>query len=80
MNPVHQDKADSEIFSRSFKGCYLEKRNFFRLPFVHVHVHVGNCVVRELHVHVTRFFNVYANASALESVALKAAMVLPTAP
>ena len=46
------------------------KRYFFRLPFGHV----GNCVVKEL----TRVYNAFANASALESVALKAAMVLPT--
>ena len=56
------------------ESCYSEvvhwKRYFFRLPFGHV----GNCVVKEL----TRLFNSFANASALESVALKAAVVLPS--
>ena len=68
------DEVDSETFSHSLESCYLEvvhwKRYFFRLPFGHV----GNCVVKEL----TRLFNSFANASALESVALKAAVVLPS--
>ena len=68
------DEVDSETYSHSLESCYSEvvhwKRYFFRLLFGHV----GNCVVKEL----TRLFNAFANASALESVALKAAMVLPS--
>jgi len=60
-------------FARAIQNCYEEivhwKRNLFKVPSGRA----GKSFVREL----TRMFQAYADASALESVAFQAAMVMP---
>ena len=64
---------DGDTFSHSITCCYAEvvhwKRNLFKVPSGKV----GSSFVKEL----TRLIRAYADSSALESVALKAVMVMP---
>ena len=65
--------VDGDTFSHSVTCCYAEvvhwKRNLFKVPSGKV----GSSFVKEL----TRLIRAYADSSALESVALKAVMVMP---
>ena len=64
---------DGEAFTHSINLCYEEiahwRRNLFKVPSGKA----GKAFVLE----VTRMFQAYANTSALENIALKAAMVMP---
>ena len=64
---------DGETFACSINHCYEEilywRRNFFKVPLGKAR----KTFVQEL----SRLFRAYADALALESVALKAAMVMP---
>ena len=64
---------DGESFAHSIDCCYAEivhwRRNLFKTPSGKA----GKSFVREL----SRLFRAFGDASAMESVALKAAMVLP---
>ena len=66
--------VDGSSFSTDIKSCYDEivhwRRNVFKVP----HGKVGISFVREL----ARLFQAYADSSALESVALFAAMSMPS--
>lgn len=65
--------VDGETFAHSVECCYEEtvhwRRNLFKIPSGKA----GKSFVHEL----TKLFRAYADGSALESIALKAAMVLP---
>ena len=65
--------VDGEAFTSSINRCYEVivhwRRNLFKVPSGKA----GKAFVQEL----VRMFHAYANASALESVAMKAAMVMP---
>jgi len=65
---------DAESFAQSVNAIYDEvvhwKRNLFKIPSGKA----GRMFVQEL----TRLFTAYAENSALESIALKAAMIMPT--
>ena len=65
--------TNSELFTSSIHRCYKEvvhwKRNLFKIPSGKS----GKSFVQEL----ARFFHTYADKSALEAIALEAAMVLP---
>ena len=61
--------AFCQAIQESYKQIVHWKRNLFKVPSGQA----GKSFVREL----TRMFQSYANASALESVALQAAMVMP---
>ncbi|MCY4641269.1 MAG: reverse transcriptase domain-containing protein, partial [Gammaproteobacteria bacterium] len=67
------EEIDGERFAHSIDCCYEEivhwRRNLFKVPSGKA----GKSFVQEL----TRLFRAYANGSALECIALKAAMVLP---
>ena len=67
------DAIEGESFIQAIKKCYEEivhwKKNLFKVPSGKA----GKVFVREL----ARMFQAYADASALESVALYAAMVMP---
>lgn len=74
QSPVfHWGEVEGEEFVQVIEGCYEEvvhwKRNLFKVPSGRA----GKSFVREL----TRMFQAYADASALESMALQAAMVMP---
>ena len=66
-------EVDGETFAHSVECCYEEivhwRRNLFKIPSGKT----GKSFVHEL----TKLFCAYADGSALESIALKAAMVLP---
>ena len=66
-------EVDGETFAHSVECCYEEivhwRRNLFKIPSGKP----GKSFVHEL----TKLFCAYADGSALESIALKAAMVLP---
>ena len=66
-------EIDAETFSHSIECCYAEvvhwKRNLFKIPSGKA----GKAFVREL----SRLFHAFGDSSAMECVALKAAMVLP---
>ena len=65
--------VDGETFAHSVVCCYEEtvhwRRNLFKVPSGKA----GKSFIHEL----TKLFRAYADGSALESIALKAAMVLP---
>ena len=67
-------EVDGETFAHSIHAIYDEivnwKRNLFKTPSGKA----GKLFVQEL----TRLFTAYAESSALESISLKAAMVMPT--
>ena len=67
------DEIDGKSFGHSIDCCYTEithwKRNLFKIPSGKT----GKSFVREL----SCLFTAYANSSALESIALKASMVMP---
>ena len=69
----HWGEIDGETFSHSIECCYAEvvhwKRNLFKIPSGKA----GKAFVREL----SRLFRAFGDCSALDCVALKAAMVLP---
>jgi len=64
---------DGTSFAHSLSCCYAEvvhwKQNLFKVPSGKV----GNSFVKE----ITRLLRAYIETSALESVALKAVMVMP---
>ena len=64
---------DGETFAHSISCCYPEivhwKRNLFKIPSGKL----GILLVKE----ITKLFQSYADRSALESIAIKAAMVIP---
>ena len=66
-------EVDGETFAHSVECCYEEivhwRRNLFKIPSGKA----GKSIVHDL----TKLFHAYADGSALESIALKAAMVLP---
>ena len=66
-------EIEGGAFARATQNCYEEivhwKRNLFKVPSGRA----GKSFVREL----TRMFQAYADASALESVAFQAAMAMP---
>ena len=65
--------TDGEAFSKSISLTYEEivhwRRNLFKVP--------SSRMGKALVVEITRMFRAYTDASALESIALKAAMVVP---
>ena len=74
QSPVFRWKeVEGEEFVQAIESCYEEvvhwKRNLYKVPSGRA----GKLFVHEL----TRMFQAYADASALESVALLAAMVMP---
>ena len=65
--------VEGVVFACDIQNCYKEivhwKRNIFKVPLGRA----GKSFIREL----VRLFQAYADASALESVALQAAMIMP---
>ena len=66
-------EIEGVVFAQAIQNCYKEivhwKRNLFKVPSGRA----GKSFIREL----GRMFQAYADASALESIALQAAMAMP---